>query len=59
MSARKPVEAGCTGSVACEVPGHVTSRRTRRAVKVSHVALTAGQYATLRERRASVKDADR
>lgn len=59
MSARKPVESGCTGSVTCALPGHVTSRRTKTRVTLAHARLTAGQYATLRERREAGKDTGR
>lgn len=61
MSARKPVEPGCDGSVLCQVRGHVTSRLTVHGhIAFSHVPLTVGQRKTIREQaRAAREGADR
>lgn len=58
MSARKPLEEGCTGGIFCPVERHVGVRilgGNRR--RISHIPLTSGQNKTLRERRAAQRKA--
>ena len=64
MSARKPVEPGCTGDVFCPVDGHTTVRTRRDGhFAFSHAPLTQGQRKTLREARRAAwglaREADR
>ncbi|WIB25837.1 hypothetical protein [Curtobacterium sp. MCSS17_015] len=50
MGERKPIEPGCNFSVTCEVPGHVTAKRSSAGgVRWSHAKPTPGQRATRRE----------
>lgn len=50
MSARKPLDELCTGSVNCETEGHVSVVWHGRNWTIRHLALTKGQTKTLRER---------
>lgn len=53
MSARTPLVEGCNGGVFCKVPGHVYKVPLRKPGewRITHIPLTRGQEATLRERR--------
>lgn len=56
MSARKPLEEGCTGDIWCKVSGHVTYRALGGGRGVtSHIRLTVGQRKTLFEQRRSIR----
>ena len=57
MSARKPLEEGCTGGIFCEVPGHLKKYVWRAQTRISHIPLTQGQHKTLCERRAAQRKA--
>ena len=54
MSARKPLDPDCNGSVTCPVEGHVITRIRKRdgRIKWKHTPLTLGQRKTHRERKA-------
>lgn len=54
---RKPLDEACNGGLFCEVAGHVTAKPSRGGgTWFGHITLTAGQKATLRERRAAQRE---
>jgi hypothetical protein len=60
MSARKPLEEGCTGGIFCPMPGHVRTRSNGLGrATTSHIMLTRGQSKTLRERRQAERESPR
>jgi len=57
MTARKPLEEGCTGGIFCPVPGHLKKNLSRARTRISHIPLTHGQHKTLMERRRVEREA--
>lgn len=56
MSARKPLEVGCTGGISCEVDEHIQAVRNGRGTTYRHIKLTFGQRKTLMERRRAERE---
>lgn len=57
MSARKPLDPNCDGSIFCPVQGHVAKRWMPFQQKEhwAHIPLTVGQEKTRRERKAAIR----